>query len=409
MLAGEYDYVTDSLATNLETVVNNALTPAANMPIIGDALADDPNLVKNQIAALIDDLESALVTPGDFTVIPGLPTTTFRVNRLIQSHGSIDVPIDVGAGVLDLMDPDPNNSDANSRANVRVYLEIYFRLEFTVDVTTGTTTFADAPISGLTPDLWTQQGGYLFNGGPLRVDAPDSPLAIVVSAFTQTDFEASGSLEGAFDARIHDVFWQKLNASQPFSIADRTWMTATIDVSMGNWSTDVTGTLIVPPVNTTHMNGEAHANLELQLAMSDPLDFTITTRLDADWTFDNVLLSPTLTISQLGTMPFVDFLDVTVDLDSTLRTLGKILDSIQDITNNPATASYMALMDTDLPIIGKSIFEIADAMGAIQGGWDDAISTIKYINSLHIPGQQTGGKINLGSFRIADPARVARS
>ncbi len=313
------------------------------------------------------------------------------------------MPIDIGLGILEFDDPDPEQQAANSHAKVRVYVEIYFRLEFTVDTTTGTTTFADAPISGLKDELWTQQGGNLFNGGPLQVDAPDSPLAIVISAFTQTDFEAAGSLKKAFDATVYDVFWQKLNASQPFSINDRTWMTTTIDVTMGNWSTGPTGTVIVPPVITAHINGEAHANLELHLAMSDPMDFKVTARLDADWTFDNVLLTPGLPISQLGTLPYVDILDVTVDLDSTLRTLGNILDSIQDITNNPATSTYMAVMDTDLPIIGKSIFEIADAMGAIQGGWGDAISTIKYINSLHIAGQQTGGTINLGSFRIADP------
>ena len=225
----------------------------------------------------------------------------------------------------------------------------------------------------------------------------------MITALTNTDFQASGSLEDSFDVTYYDLMWQKASRSEPYSIADRTWMTATIDVAMGPFSTGLGGT--IGPNEMAHINGAAHANLELHLKMSDPLDFLVTTRMDADWTFDNVLLTPTPPPSeQFGTMPYIDFLDVTVDLDSTLVVLGDILESIQDITNNPATSTYLAVLNAELPIIGKSVFEVANAMGAIQGGWADAISTLNYINSLHIPGQQqTNGKINLGSFRIGDP------
>ena len=74
------------------------------------------------------------------------------MNRLLESHGYLDVPIDVGLGILDFDEPDADDLARNSKAEVRLYVEIYFRLEFTIDASTGRTTFADAPISGLTPD-----------------------------------------------------------------------------------------------------------------------------------------------------------------------------------------------------------------------------------------------------------------
>src|SRR4029079_7559117 len=201
----------------------NSLAPTASLPIIGAALANNPNFVKSQVAALIDDLDTASVTPGDVTITPGL-TSSFTVNRLIQSHGKLNVPISLNLGAVTLGSPNPNDKVATARASMYVYVDIYFRLQFTVDALTVTTTFSDAPISGLQSDLGTQEGGNLFNGQGLRVDAPDSPLAIVISGFTSTDFEVAGKMGGAFDAQIYDVFWRKLDANQPFSIDDRTWL-----------------------------------------------------------------------------------------------------------------------------------------------------------------------------------------
>src|SRR6478609_6351166 len=316
MLAGGYipASVQNTLSTNLATTINNSLAPTASLPIIGAALANNPNFVQSQVAALLDDLDTASVTPGDVSITPGL-TSTFTVNRLIQSHGKLNVPISLNLGTVTLGTPDPTDKLKTARASLYAYVDIYFRLQFTVDALTGTTTFSDAPISGLQPTLGTQQGGTLFNGQGLSVDAPDSPLAIVISAFTSTDFEVAGKMGSAFNAQIYDVFWRKLDANQPFSIADRTWMTTTVDVSMGQWSIGPGGG--VAPVITEHINGEAHANLELDLSMSDPLDFKVKARLHADWTFDNVMLTPGTTISTLGTLPYVDILDVTVDLDDT--------------------------------------------------------------------------------------------
>ena len=254
VLAGGYipQSVQNTISTNLTTVINNSLAPTANLPIIGAALANNPNFVKSQVAALIDDLDTASVTPGDVTVTPGL-TSTLSVNRLIQSHGKINVPINLNLGVVTLGSPDPNDKVANARASMYFYVDIYYRLQFTIDALSGTTTFLDMPISGLQDRLWTPVGGTLFNGHGLDVDAPDAPLAIVISGFTSTDFEVAGSMGGTFNATIYDVFWQKLNANQPFTIDDRTWMTTTIDVSMGNWSTGPSGG--VAPIITAHLNG----------------------------------------------------------------------------------------------------------------------------------------------------------
>src|SRR6476620_10861433 len=111
--------VQNTLSTNLSTTINNSLAPTAGLPILGAALANNPNFVQSQVAALIDDLDTASVTPGNVTVTPGL-TTTFSVNRLIQSHGKLNVPINLNLGTVSLGTPDPNDKLKTARASVYV-------------------------------------------------------------------------------------------------------------------------------------------------------------------------------------------------------------------------------------------------------------------------------------------------
>src|SRR6476620_5168907 len=108
--------VQNTLSTNLSTTINNSLAPTAGLPILGAALANNPNFVQSQVAALIDDLDTASVTPGNVTVTPGL-TTTFSVNRLIQSHGKLNVPINLNLGTVSLGTPDPNDKLKTARAS----------------------------------------------------------------------------------------------------------------------------------------------------------------------------------------------------------------------------------------------------------------------------------------------------
>ncbi len=400
-------YLTNSILT--------ATASTASLPVIGAAI-NNPVLVQSQVASISSQLDAAF-DAGQFTsaALPGFPNiirTTF--NQPAHAIGAQSVPFTPIPGqtffTLDPPPPNPDNTnpppDPNANAYATMWVDTYLWLQFDTDTVSGTVTIDDLFLSQNTPTLTSWSDGIgLGHHWDVSVPAPDAPVAVVVLATLGPSFEANGKIAGV-PVKILDHSQAAISAGETITLEEVTHVLATIDISLGNPS--------VGPGGTTNGNvnsflsGEAHLNLDTHFQLDDELGLTVAAQVLGDWTFDQIWLTP-IPPAQLpdaanfGTLPYLEFRDVTVDLGSTLRTLGSILSDIQSVTNGPAMHDIVALFDLDLPIIGKKLRDVADLLGVLPGGASDALALLAFINSLYVTGQNTGGVINTGSFQLADP------
>ncbi len=405
-----------ALDTNLASSILTATAATANLPIIGPA-TNNPAFIQSQVSSITAQLDAAF-DAGSYTVVspPGMPNiqrTTFTQPAHAVGTQSVKFVDPPGQSFLKLdpIPPNPQNlnppplPDPNANAYVTMWVDTYYYLQFDVDTSTGTFTLNDIPLSAASARLASSSTGLgLGHSWQIDVDAPDAPAAVVVLATLGATFEANGKV-GGIPVQFLDHTRAAIAAGGPITLTDVTHVLATIDITMGNPSVGIGGS--TPATVNARLTGEAHLNLDTRFDVDAGFGLAVTSQIIGTWSFNQLLLTPQAPAqlpdaAHFGDLPYLEFRDVTADLGDTIRTIGTILNDIQSVTDSPVLHDIVTLFDTQIPIIGLTLLDIAETLDSL-GPVADVLAILSYINSLHITGQATGGIINTGDFLLSDP------
>ena len=392
--------IESTLSNTVTNAILSSLGPTAALPVVGPALSN-PALINAQVKQLIDQFDAAY-DAGAYTTTPIPGGSRITMNQVAHATGQQIVAMTgIPSQSLFTLSTVPGQ---NNRAYAFLTIDTYYRLQFDVDIAGLTFTLDDAPLNQAISQVATSNPGInLTLPAPKSLPAPSTPIAIVVGANLGGGFEADGTLGGQ-DATIHDHSLAVQVGGTVPGLNDETYLFAMIEASLGSPSISPSGVTGINP--TAQLTGNAHLDLDLHVSVSKDYGLTIDSGLVADWTADHLTLSPSSQAppaSQFGTLPYIEFRDVTFDLGSLAGAIGNVMESIQGVTDNPALHDVLAFYNQQMPIIGESLRDIAAAQGLITPAASDALSILTFINSLHVVGQQTGGVIDVGTFQIIDP------
>lgn len=177
-------------------------------------------------------------------------------------------------------------------------------------------------------------------------------------------------------------------------------LTANFSADLISASADGLGRLKVSDLGTLKLapNPKLTANADLKFKLDTGLgatknDFLPSIGADLNllgWRYDS---------SNLGTAaPSLSLDNITLDVGSFARDfVGGVLKPVQDVFQ--PIGSVLAPFRKPLPVIGRSIVDLAASAGAIPSETRKFLDILDTIGSLALPGDN--GKINFGSFRIA--------
>lgn len=162
---------------------------------------------------------------------------------------------------------------------------------------------------------------------------------------------------------------------------------------------------------TVKISGEADYNLRMTTRSTsdgaDAINPIFNAYMDASWTFGSGAPQLLNGVGLLGTQPAITFSNLTMDADSFFQNFVKpiVRDHIRSIFSS--IDGLVEVMTYKLPVLGVSMAEVFDnplLSTALVGNFAAFFEALEIYKDMDYP--SPGGTIDLGSFTIAQDARV---
>jgi hypothetical protein len=370
--------------SQLNATLRTELASLSSLPVAGSLFSD-----ASFVSGLVNSLTSQLTASFQTTASSGGGGSDQQDVRDIYATGHpIHPPGQGKSEPLSL--PLGNLITLTNPQNVNVWVDMYYNDEYLYDPDTSGVTMVDRSLSRDTSTLLVDDPAV--GPGGATVAAPNATFALIVSITLPPGFSQQGKLSGTFPIVLSD--------HAPLA-------TRTLEMTSTNFGT-YTGDS--PPNPVSWLDGVAGIDMNMGADSGTSIPFAtlkVGAEVLATYTFTHQQVYPNPPpANQLGSLPQVEFRNVTVDLGSLIGVAGDVLSDIQSVTDSQAMSDTLAFWNLTIPIINVSVHDYAAAAGLIPAPVNDVINIINGINQFHIAGQGNNGVVVAGTFDVSDPRQA---